>query len=259
MASGSIDDRLVHQGIEVFTEIRDKPKTKIKLKLNKTTFCLEFGEDKAIVSENLLNSYQYYNIFESEHLFGLDIRLATQNFVPESRKILFTTREDREQLISTLNDLPVKQNSMTYTNNLTHSYQTQEFLTMKASEKKSEGNNVISASTAVKYFEIAGGTVLEHMKPDSTCSFSEFQTLYKKMLAHPTSSQMQETFKKFATHFKDDERLMSVANLTAFLRTHQEEEEHNISSETALNILQKHRDKVKSITFRQGLFYCCSG
>ena len=105
MASGSIDGRLVHPGIDVFTENRDKLKT-----LNNTTFCLEFGEDKAMVSENLLNSYQYYNVFESEHLFGLEIRLATHNFLPASRRILFTAREEREELISTLEDLTVKQN-----------------------------------------------------------------------------------------------------------------------------------------------------
>ena len=247
MASGSIDGRLAHPGIEVFSENRERQKIRTRLKLNNTTYCLEFGEDKSMVSENLLNSYQYYSIFETEDLFGLEIRLATQNFVPETRKILFTNIEDREELVSILNDLPVKRNSMTYTNDLSHSYQTQEFLTMKASEKRSKGNNVISASTAVKYFENAGGTVPKHMKPNSTCSFSEFHTLCNKMMAFPTSSILQKTFERFATHFQDNdiERLMTVANLTDFLRTHQEEEEDNLSNETVLQLLQKHRDKVK--------------
>ena len=247
MASGNTDGRLVHPGIEVFSENRDKQITKNRLKLNNTTFCLEFGEDKAIVSENLLNSYQHYNIFVSEALFGLEIRLATQNFVPETRKILFTNREDREELVSILDDLPVKRKLMTYTNDLSLSYQTKEFLTLKASEKRSKGNNVISASTAVKYFENAGGTVQKHMKPNSTCSFSEFHTLYSKMMAFPTSSILQKTFERFATHFQDNdiERLMTVANLTAFLRTHQEDEEDSLSNETVLQLLQKHRDKVK--------------
>ena len=244
MASGSIDGRLIYPGIDVVSENKDKQRTTNRLKLNKTTFCLEFGEDKAMVSENLLNTYQYYKIFESENLFGLEIRLAKQNFVPETRKILFTNMEDREELISILNDLPVKQQAMTYTNHLTHFYQTQEFLTMKASEKSSKGNNVISASTAVKYFENAGGTVLEHMKPKSTCSFDQFNTLHSKMMAYPTSYILQKLFGKFATHFQDDERLMSVANLTGFLRNHQEEEDDNLSSEIVLQMLQKHRDKV---------------
>ena len=248
MASRSIDGRLVHPGIDVFSENRDKQRTKNRLKLNITSFCLEFGEDKAMMSEIMLNSYQYYIIFESEHLFGVEIRLATQNFLPETRKILFTTTEDRQELISILNDLPVKQKSMTYTNNLTHSYQTQEFLTMKASEKKIKGNNVISASTAMKYFENAGGTVQKHMKLISTCNFAEFQTLYNKMMAFPTSSILEKTFKRFATHLQDNdiERLMTVANLTAFLQTHQEdEEEDSLSNETVLQLLQKHRDQVK--------------
>ena len=246
MAAGRIDGRLVHPGIDVLSENRDKQRTINMLKLNKTTLCLEFGEDKAMVSENLLNSYQYYNIFESEHLFGLEICLATQNFVPETRKILFTNREERQELISILDELPVIQKSMTYTNNLIHSYQTQEFLAMKASEKKSKGTNVISASTAVKYFENAGGTVPKHMKPIRTCSLAEFHTLYNQMMAFPTSSILQKTFDRFATHFQDNdnERLMTVANLTDFLQNHQEEEEDNLSSGIVLQMLQKHRDKV---------------
>ena len=243
MASESIQAKIVSPGIDVFTENKDNQKTRTKLKLNDITFCLEFGEDKAIVSENLLNSYQYYTIFESEHLFGLKICLATQNFVPESRKILFINKEDREELVSFLNDLPFRQKSMTY-NNLTYAYQTQEFLTMKASEKKSKGNNVISASTAVKYFENTGGTVSKHMKPNSTCNFAEFQTLFNKMLAYPTSSILKKIFEKFATHFQDNERLMTVENLMVFLQIHQEEMKDDLSSETVLQILQKHRDKV---------------
>ena len=245
MASQSITDRLLYKGIEVFTENRDKLRTKTRLKFNNTTFCLEFGEGKAILSENLLNSFQHYNTFESENLFGLEIRLATQNYLPNSRKILFTTSKAREQLLATLDDLPFKQKSMTYKNNLTHSYQMQEFLAIKASEKRSKGNNVISASTAVKYFENAGGTVQKHIKPNSTCSFAEFQTLYNKMLANPTSSIMKKIFEKFATHFQDNERLMTLENLRVFLQIHQEDREDNLSSETVLQILQKHRGKVK--------------
>ena len=197
MASGKLYGRLVYPGIEVLCENRDKQRTMNRLQLNTTTFCLQFGEGESMVSENLLNSYQYYNIFESDHLFGLEIRLATQNFWPETRKILFTNREERQELISILDELTVIQKSMTYTNNLMHSYQTQEFLAMKASEKRSIGNNVISASTAVKYFENAGGTVPKHMKPIRTCSFAEFQTLYNKMMAFPTSSILEKTFEKF--------------------------------------------------------------
>jgi hypothetical protein len=169
---------------------------------------------------------------------------------------LFTTNEDREQLIATLDDLPFKQKTMTYTNNLTHSYQMQEFLTLKASEKKSKGNNVIAASTAVKYFENTGGTVSKHMRPNSTCNFAQFQTLCNKMLAYPTSSILKKIFEKFATHFQDNERLMTVGNLLVFLQIHQEEKDDNLSSETVLQILQKHRDKVKcTLRYRRTVFY----
>ena len=246
MASGKHYGKLVYPGIEVFCENRDKQRTINRLQLNTTTFCLQFGEGESMVSENLLNSYQYYNIFESEHLFGLEIRLATQNFVPETRNILFTNREERQELISILDDLQVNQKAMTYTNNLKYTYQVQEFLKMKASEKRSKGKHVISASKAVRYFEKAGGTVQKHIKPNSTCNFAQFQTLYNKMMAFPTSSILQKTFDRFATHFQDNdnERLMTVANLTDFLQNHQEEEEDNLSSGIVLQMLQKHRDKV---------------
>ena len=134
---------------------------------------------------------------------------------------------------------------MTYTNNLSHSYQTQKFLTIQASEKKNKEDNVISASTVVKYFEDAGGSVQKHIKPNSTCNFAQFRTLYNTMMANNTSTILRKTFEKFATHFQDNERLISVANLMAFLQTHQDEEEDNLSSETILQMLQRHRDKVK--------------
>ena len=236
--------KLETQGIRVslLTKMKEKNatiKTKMKetiLKFNSANYCLEYEEGKDKNKINLL-SLKYFYTKHSDTL--LQIVVESHHFKPEKKTFAVQNQQDKEDILMLLDGIMTELKNMSYTNQLSYSYQAQEFETL---QKK--GSEVISSKKAIKYFESIGIEIPKVLRPKEICSFTEWRRLYGKMMAHPASNILQTTFKKFATCTTTNDWLMSSKKLAAFLSNYQQEEA--ISDEESQEIMRRHRDQVNT-------------
>ena len=229
---------LLEEGLVAFLDARKRtPKC---IRLNPKTFYIEWQEDRGLTKRFDMSYYLFHNRLEG---IGLEINLVAPNqFLPTKQEFFFSSEQKRRKLEVFLEHSREMLRQMTYTNDLLNIYQHREFNTLLPDPDAEE----VDKRDVKKYFKNTGLRIPRNYLPDKRDTFTveDWKKLYADKLAEEPSVSLKHVFDKFSTNVgQNEERLMTLENLVAFLKRHQQESKHNTDEELS-GIMRRHMAKV---------------
>ena len=232
---------LLEQGLMAFMDARKKIPTPIRL--NPEAFYIEWLGDRGMTKMFNMSFYLFHNRLDSNEGIGLEINsVAPNQFLPKMQEFFFSSEQKRRKLEVFLEHSREMLRQMTYTNDLLNIYQHREFNTLLPDPDAEE----VDKRDVKKYFKNTGLRIPRNYLPDKRDTFTveDWKKLYADKLAEEPSVSLKHVFDKFSTNVgQNEERLMTLENLVAFLKRHQQESKHNTDEELS-GIMRRHMAKV---------------
>ena len=231
---------LLEEGLMAFMDARKRSATCIRL--NPETYYIEWHEDR-VIKRFYMSYYLFYNRIDNDEAIGLEINSVGPNqFLPIKQEFFFSSEQKRRKLEVFLEHSREMLRQMTYTNDLLNIYQHREFNTLLPDPDAEE----VDKRDVKKYFKNTGLRIPRNYLPDKRDTFTveDWKKLYADKLAEEPSVSLKHVFDKFSTNVgQNEERLMTLENLAAFLKRHQQESKHNTDEELS-GIMRRHMAKV---------------
>ena len=203
----------------------------------------------------------YHTAFETDCEYGIEINLAQPFFLPNSKKLFFPSKRERNRLVELLEQNKKNQSVVSYTNTQVPRFQMQEYesfcanlgqdkLQNRPSIRRNAGSfrgkdkldEYVETQSVFSYLKKYGIQKLDPNEFSKVCNFSGWQKLYNKIMDSTRSELLQEVFNRYSSSH-DDELWMTADHLHDFLVCHQDEEP--LDRKHLLELMQDHMDQVR--------------
>jgi len=239
-----IDPDLLDRGVPMFTE---RALTETTLTLNRRWF-VEWEDETGIV-EVELGSILFHNLIVVDDKIGIEVHSALPNsFHPETRKLFFSSEEDRLKVSVLFEKSRSLVQQMTYSRDMVPMFLQREFKNL--GPKLIDDLKKIEKDAIRRYFRHSDLDVPRDALTEDAYSFKDWQEVYDNMMGQQTSKMLQSVFEHNSVWAGENtDRKMSPKDLEDFLTKHQEESRH-YSREDILDIMLRH--KKEEICSHQG-------
>ena len=235
-----IDPDLLDRGVPMFTE---RALTETTLTLNRRWF-VEWEDETGIV-EVELGSILFHNPIDVDEKIGIEVHSALPNsFHPETRKLFFSSEEDRQKVSVLFEKSRSLVQQMTYSRDMVPMFLQREFKNLRP--KLVDDLKKIKKDDIRRYFRHSDLDVPRDALAQDAYSFKDWQEVYDNMMRQQTSKMLQSVFEHNSVWGGENtDRKMKPKDLEDFLTKHQEESRH-YSREDILDIMLRHKKEVIS-------------